>query len=128
MNINEVCTRILTTLTRRPAWAASALVVPLLFAPALSHARDGVLNFRGSVVNYSCDVSASVQSSHVYASADLENVSGIVIHINDARGPCADSAVPFTAHYQSLPTAVFADTAVSSPDGYRAGIVTLTYL
>ena len=127
MNSKASAVRSVLQILSTPSGMATTVFIPLLLASSLSLARDGTLSFHGSVVNSSCEVSASAPGSANKDQRSLTVSPGITIQISTVKDACAANSAPFVAVYQELPALPVSSTAGQPTVAARTGVVTLTY-
>ncbi|MCI3944080.1 hypothetical protein BW686_13880 [Pseudomonas syringae] len=115
---------VLKTLPRLESVWAALVMLPLMVAPSVSLAKDGVLSLHGSVVNSSCRVSYLDANPAAGHTRSVEVAPGIKVHVSTDYNACGAQAVPFVAHFQRLPAAPQPD-GTSSPS--RTALITLNY-
>lgn len=98
-----------------------AIGVLLLSGPLNADAQQGVLSFRGQVVNPTCEVDTSRVVQSVEQRLHLQVRPGLVVEVSRASNACKARVLPFSTHFQPL----------ASPDSQRvsesAGVLTVTY-
>lgn len=92
--------------------------------PMQTMAQEGVLVFRGQVVNSTCDMKQSRRQGASGTMFQVQVQPGVFLDVNTQDNACTGEAVPFTTHFQALPHAKDAPRTLSTSP---AGVVTITY-
>ncbi|MFA0943347.1 MULTISPECIES: hypothetical protein [Pseudomonas syringae group] len=114
----------LNMLTRPKGLLAAVITLPLMVAPSVSSAKDGMLSLHGSIVNSSCKVSRPDGHAAAARTRMLEVAPGINVYVSTDGNACTAYAVPFVAYYQVLPDTLKPDGTSSQG---RAAVITLNY-